>query len=51
MVVAVPAGLAGLPPALDKPVRPGVNAWVCRGVNCLAPIAELAGLARELQAA
>jgi hypothetical protein len=28
-------------------VRAGVNAWVCRGVNCLAPIGELDMLLRE----
>jgi len=38
----------GLPTTLDKPLRAGVNAWVCRGVNCLAPIGELAALVSEL---
>jgi uncharacterized protein YyaL (SSP411 family) len=38
-----------LPDALAKPVRPGVNAWVCLGVNCLPPIGELADLERALQ--
>jgi hypothetical protein len=37
----------GLPPALDKPVRPGVNGWVCRGVECLAPIGGLDELVRQ----
>ena len=36
-------GVERLPAALDKPLRPGVNAWVCRGVSCLAPIDELPG--------
>ena len=43
-VIALPAGLAGLPPALDKRVEglpAGVNAWVCQGVTCLPPIADL----------
>jgi len=44
LVVAVPPGAAGLPPPLDKPVAAaadGVNAWLCRGVTCLAPIHDL----------
>jgi uncharacterized protein YyaL (SSP411 family) len=28
----------GVPPALAKPVGPEVNAYVCEGVTCLAPI-------------
>ena len=47
MVVAVDPTEPNLPSGLDKPVRPGVNAWVCRGVNCLAPIGDLEGLLRE----
>ena len=50
LVLALNAGLRGLPQALDKPIQPGVNAWVCQGVNCLAPIAELAVLERALEA-
>jgi uncharacterized protein YyaL (SSP411 family) len=38
-----------LPAALDKPLRPGVNAWVCRGVDCLPPIADPGELERALQ--
>jgi len=40
LVLALANEIPGLPPALDKPARPGVNAWVCRGVECLPPIAE-----------
>jgi uncharacterized protein YyaL (SSP411 family) len=40
MVLAVPSQLRGLPPSLDKPAAGNVNAWVCRGVTCLAPIAD-----------
>ena len=49
LIVAIPAGHAGLPPVLDKsaPAR-DVNAWVCRGVTCLPPISELAELERTL---
>ena len=44
IVLAIPNGAAGLPPALAKPEPPHVNAWVCRGVNCLAPIEKFAEL-------
>jgi len=51
MVIALPAGSAGLPSVLDKAAPPaGVNAWVCRGVTCLAPVTDLAGLERVLAA-
>jgi uncharacterized protein YyaL (SSP411 family) len=50
LLLAIPDGTAGLPTLLDKPVRPGgVNGWVCRGVTCLEPIAELATLTRILK--
>jgi uncharacterized protein YyaL (SSP411 family) len=52
LVIAIPAGRAGLPPVLDKTApASGVNAWVCRGVTCLAPISDLADLERTLSAA
>ena len=42
LVLAIPAGTAGLPPVLDKPLDDSpVNAWVCQGVTCLLPIADL----------
>jgi uncharacterized protein YyaL (SSP411 family) len=49
LTVCVPAGATALPAALDKPApQSGVNAWVCRGVTCLPPIADLAQLERVL---
>jgi hypothetical protein len=49
MVLALPAGLAGLPPVLDKAASAtGVNAWVCRGVSCLPAISNLVELERVL---
>ncbi len=36
---------SGLPAALDKPLSPSVNAWVCRGVSCLPAITDLDELA------
>ena len=38
LVIAPRGELAELPPALAKPVGGTVNAWVCRGVVCLAPL-------------
>ena len=49
MVIAIPAGLAGLPPALDKAApAAGVNAWVCRGVECLPAMDDRDALERAL---
>lgn len=41
LVLALPNGITGLPPTLAKPESDHVNAWVCRGVTCLAPTANL----------
>ncbi|MCK9380771.1 MAG: thioredoxin domain-containing protein [Sulfuritalea sp.] len=41
LVLALPNGITGLPAALAKPESDHVNAWVCRGVTCLAPTANL----------
>ena len=41
LLLALPNGIAGLPEALAKPESDHVNAWVCRGVTCLAPTASL----------
>ena len=50
MVVAIPEGMAGLPALLDKPARPEpVNAWLCQGVTCLAPIGDLVNLKHVLR--
>jgi uncharacterized protein YyaL (SSP411 family) len=37
VVLFVPEG-SPVPPPLAKPALPGVNAWVCEGTACLAPI-------------
>ena len=53
LVLTIPAGetgKAGLPAVLDKPAGGAVNAWVCRGVNCLPPIADRAELLAALAA-
>ena len=44
MVVAIDDQAQDVPPVLAKPLRHtagGVNAWVCEGVSCLAPIDRL----------
>jgi len=51
LFIALPDGIAALPAAMDKPARAGVNAWVCRGVECLPPIQEVAALEQALRAA
>ena len=51
LVIPAPNGTTGLPPLLDKPLRPeAVNGWLCRGVTCLVPISsleELRGACKE----
>ncbi len=44
LVLAVPTGLAGLPPVLDKPGSGGAQAWLCRGAVCLPPIDSVEAL-------
>ena len=41
---------AGMPPPLAKPAGPAVNAWVCEGVTCLAPVGEPGRLRETLNA-
>ena len=41
---------AGVPPPLAKPAGPAVNAWVCQGVTCLAPVGEPGRLRETLNA-
>jgi uncharacterized protein YyaL (SSP411 family) len=48
LVLGLPAGLRNLPEVMDKPERPGVNAWVCRGVECLPSIDDPAELEHAL---
>ncbi|MBI3376019.1 MAG: thioredoxin domain-containing protein [Betaproteobacteria bacterium] len=52
VVLAVPAGAAGLPQTLDKPLeKPPVNAWICQGVTCLLPIDGLDALKKACERA
>jgi len=48
--LSLPNGTTGLPPPLSKPESAQVNAWVCKGVTCLAPSATFAALESNLQA-
>ena len=42
LVIALNNGTAALPEVLAKPApASGVNAWLCQGVTCLPPVAEL----------
>src|SRR5262249_12491028 len=52
LVLAVPAGVPGLPAVLDKSApASGVQAWVCHGTSCLPPITVLADLEKVLASA
>jgi len=49
-VLALPEDAQGLPAPLDKPARPEpVNAWLCQGVTCLAPMPDLVNLKKTLK--
>ena len=53
LVIALQGDFAGLPPALAKPAPAsgshGVNAWLCMGVTCLPPVADLGTIERLLE--
>ena len=44
LTLFVPASATGLPQPLAKPLAQGVQAWVCEGATCLAPIGTLGPL-------
>ena len=46
--LAVPNGSGALPPTLAHPDSEQVNAWICRGVNCLPPLDDPARLPTTL---
>jgi len=50
MTFALDSAQPGLPGLLDKPAGKTVNAYLCRGVNCLAPIADIDALSASLEA-
>lgn len=49
LLLALPNGLADLPPPLAKPESQHVNAWACRGVGCSSPASTPAELERVLK--
>jgi len=49
MVLAIANGTAPLPPALQRPVTEEVNAFVCQGVTCLAPLTDVPRLQEALR--
>ena len=50
IVLAVPAGISDLPPALaDKAAGAGALAYVCEGSVCSAPLASLSALLAQLR--
>ena len=44
LALALPNGLGDLPAALAKPESTHVQAWLCRGAACLAPVSGMAML-------
>jgi uncharacterized protein YyaL (SSP411 family) len=49
LIIALRHDETNLPPALNKPAAAnGVNAWVCQGVSCLPPAADLGTIERLL---
>ncbi|HSD82820.1 MAG TPA: thioredoxin domain-containing protein, partial [Anaerolineae bacterium] len=49
IVMALPDSASGLPQTLDRPLKNHVNAWLCRGVECLPAIESLDVLLERLQ--
>ena len=50
MTLAIDSASSGLPGVLNKPVAGAVNAFLCRGVICLAPIGDVQALLANLEA-
>ena len=49
MVLAIPNGTTNLPATLARPTAAEVNAYVCQGVTCLAPLEDFAKLLEALK--
>ncbi len=45
VALAIPPDAKPLPAPIAKPISGNVNAWVCEGVTCLAPMSEFDALA------
>jgi uncharacterized protein YyaL (SSP411 family) len=49
LVIALPEAIRDLPAILERPMQNNVNAWVCRGVECLPAIADWDALLETLR--
>ena len=49
IVLAVANGTEALPAAIARPATAQVNAYVCQGVTCLAPLNDISGLQEALK--
>ena len=49
MGLVLPNGLQGLPDMLNKPEAEKVQAWICQGQRCLAPVTGPLELTQALQ--
>ncbi|HQR51143.1 MAG TPA: hypothetical protein PKW44_05860, partial [Methylophilaceae bacterium] len=49
IVIALSEAAPGLPQALQHPLRDEVNAWLCRGVECLPVVESWGALLDKLQ--
>ena len=49
MTVAIGNDTPGLPAALQRPTQAFVNAWLCQGVSCLTPVADMPQLRAALK--
>jgi len=49
LTLALDSAAQALPGPLDKPAGAAVNAYLCRGVNCLAPVRDLDQLLGDLR--
>ena len=48
LVLQLPDDTSGLPDVLAKPVGAHPQAWVCRGPQCLPPVADIESLVAAL---
>ena len=51
MVLATANGSHGLPQSLQRPTTAEVNAYLCQGVTCLAPLTDIAKLQEAIKMA
>ena len=49
LLLAIPDHVHTGVDTLDRPLQSGVNAWICRGVECLPVISRLEDLVAELE--